>query len=310
MQKSYLLGFVLLVSLAAVWGVSLPLGKLALREIDPWAQRAVIVAGGGVLLLTVSWLLRQPVRPSVSDLVSLAKVAAFNIAGWHILLSFGLRMSDAADAIIIADTMPIWATILGVWMLGEAVSIRSILALTLAISSLVVLIGGDLQAVSKNNYASVILLFAAISWAYGTVLQKLLKLDLGLAAIAGWQLLLGSVPIILGMVVFGSPNALVNASSTALLATYASLPLMVFCYWAWFKVVSIFPVHVASIGVAMAPVFGVMACGPILGEQLGLKEWSALVLIVAGLVVLAMPNANNMTVIRKLRSRHVKITTP
>jgi len=264
------------------------------------------VSGGGVLLLTVSWLLRQQVRPSFSDLVSLAKISAFSIAGWHILLSIGLRVSDAADAIIIADTMPVWATIFGVWMLREVVSIRSILALTLAIASLVVLIGCDLQAVSKNNYASVILLLAAISWAYGTTLQKIVELELGLAAIAGWQLLLGSIPIILGMVVFGSPTKLVNASSTALIATYVSLPLMVFCYWAWFKVVSVFPVHIASFGVAIAPVFGVLACGPILGEDVGLNEWSALALVVIGLVVLATPNENNMATPNKLRSRYVK----
>ena len=68
------------------------------------------------------------------------------------------------------------------------------------------------------------------------------------------------------------------------------LAAMVFCYWAWFRVVRIFPAHIASIGTATAPVFGVVASGLILGEALGPEEWGSLALVVAGLLFLATQN--------------------
>lgn len=293
MQKSYILGFILLAALTIVWGISFPIGKLALREIDPWTARSTVLVSCGVMLLFVAWILGQSLRLSHHDLISLAKVAAFNIFGWHLLLSFGLRMSDASHAVIIAYTMPVWAMMLGVWFLGESVSLRSMTALCLAIASLGFLVGGHLETVATNASALVLLLLAAISWACGTILQKKLKVELGLAAMAGWQLLLGATPITLGMLLLGQPEELVTVSSTALAATYFSIVAMTFCYWAWFKVVEIFPAHVASIGVAAAPVFGVIASGLILDENLGREEWGALILIVAGLILLTIPRTKD-----------------
>ena len=289
MRKSSAFGFVLLVALTVVWGVSFPIGKLALREIDPWTARSAVLVSCGLLLLFISWLLGQSLRLNRQDLISLTKVAAFNIFGWHLLLAFGLRISDASHAVIIAYTMPVWAMMLGVWILGETISIRSIAALLLAIGSLGVLVGGHLQAVADNFSAPILLLLAALSWAYGTILQKSLDVKLGLTAMAGWQLLIGAAPITMGMLLLGEPEDLATVSSTALGATYFSIVAMTFCYWAWFKVVDIFPAHVASIGVAAAPVLGVVASTLILGENLGRNEWGALLLVVAGLLLLVMP---------------------
>ncbi|MGI9492480.1 MAG: DMT family transporter [Geminicoccaceae bacterium] len=299
MRKPYVLGYVLIAALTVVWGISFPIGKLALREIDPWTARSTVLVSCGALLLFVSWFLGQSLRLNRHDLFALAKVAAFNIFGWHLLLAFGLRISDASNAVIIAYTMPVWAMILGVWILGETISFRSVTALILAITSLGILIGGHIGAVATNGSAPILLLLAAMCWAYGTILQKSLKVKLGLAAMAGWQLLLGAAPITLGMLLFGQPEELVTVSSTALGATYFSMIAMTFCYWAWFKVVEIFPAHVASIGVAAAPVFGVIASGLILGESLGWKKWGALFLVVAGLLLLAIPG--RVQAFRKLR---------
>ena len=315
-KPPYALGFILLAALTVVWGISFPIGKLALREIDPWTARSTVLVSCGALLLFVSRLLGHSLRLSRQDLISVAKVAAFNIFGWHLLLSFGLSISDASDAVIIAYTMPVWAMMLGVWILGETISKRSMTALILAIASLGVLVGGQLDVVATNSFAPILLLLAAISWAYGTILQKNLKVELELGVMAGWQLLLGATPITFGMFLLGRPEDLATVSSTALEATYFSIIAMTFCYWAWFRVVEIFPAHVASIGVAAAPVFGVISSALILGEQIGWKEWGALVLVVAGLLMLAIPRRAQVsdklhpmqTSIRQIRT-HLKPTT-
>ncbi|MEM7188675.1 MAG: EamA family transporter [Pseudomonadota bacterium] len=66
---------------------------------------------------------------------------------------------------------------------------------------------------------------------------------------------------------------------------------MVFCQWAFLKVVRIFPAAVAAIGTLAVPVVGVYSSALVLGEPVGWAEFAALVLISAALFfVLVLPS--------------------
>ena len=290
-------GVALLVLLTLVWGVSWPISKVALTEIDPWTFRATTLLGSGITLLILTRLSGGRMLPARSDLLPLLLVSIFNISAWHLLSAFGLRESDAAHAVIVAYSMPIWATLLGMWLLSESVEPRSLLALALVIGGLLVLVGGNLDTLADSPGGLAMLLLAALSWAYGTIRQKQLRTELGLTAIAGWQLLIGVIPIVAGMVSLGQPERLADVSHSALGALGFLLVAMVFCYHTWFKVVRIFPAHIASIGTATVPVLGVVASGIILNENLGPEEFGALALEVAGLLVLTVrkwPSAEDL----------------
>jgi drug/metabolite transporter (DMT)-like permease len=76
-------------------------------------------------------------------------------------------------------------------------------------------------------------------------------------------------------------------SAVALLGTaYATLVGVIFCHWAWFRLVAILPAAVAAIGTLGIPIVGLFASALILGEPVGPAELLALVLVVAGLAVL------------------------
>ena len=56
-------------------------------------------------------------------------------------------------------------------------------------------------------------------------------------------------------------------------------------YFAWFRVVAVFPAIVSGISAMAVPVVGVLASAWILGEDIGAREWSSLVLIVGALAI-------------------------
>jgi drug/metabolite transporter (DMT)-like permease len=66
---------------------------------------------------------------------------------------------------------------------------------------------------------------------------------------------------------------------------------MIFCHWAWFSVVSLFPASVAAIGTLAIPVIGVLSSVWMLGEALGVQEISALSIVVVsvGIVLFSRP---------------------
>jgi drug/metabolite transporter (DMT)-like permease len=74
---------------------------------------------------------------------------------------------------------------------------------------------------------------------------------------------------------------------------YVVLFPMIFCHWAWFSVVSLFPASVAAIGTLAIPVIGVLSSTLMLGEVLGIQEISALSIVVVsvGMVLLSRPGS-------------------
>ena len=61
---------------------------------------------------------------------------------------------------------------------------------------------------------------------------------------------------------------------------------MIFCHWAWFRLVAILPAAVAAIGTLGIPIVGLFTSALVLGEPVGWAEVVALVLVVAGLGIL------------------------
>lgn len=285
------LGFLLLGGLTFFWGANWPMMKIALQEIPPWPFRSLCLIVGGLALLGINVIGRKPVRVPAREVRPLIFCALFNVVGWHLFSAYALTLIEASRATIIAFTMPIWAALLGRLVLGEALTGSKLLGLALGTAGLVVLIGPDLAGLGATPLGAAFMLGGALSWATGTVVMKRFAWTIGPGTLAGWQLLVGSAPITLGALwlqPFPDPATL-SPAVLAALAYVLALP-MVFCQWAWFKVVRLFPASIAAVGTLAIPVIGVFSSGLVLGEPIGWREFVALGLVCAALAaVLLVP---------------------
>ncbi|MFQ5773990.1 MAG: DMT family transporter [Kiloniellaceae bacterium] len=284
-------GFLLLAGLSLFWGLNWPFMKIAVSEIPVWWFRSICLIVGGAALLSITRLGGRTIRVPTSEIRPLLVCTVFNILGWHLLSGYGVLLLEASRASIIAFTMPIWAAMLGRPMLGEAITRSKLIGLGLGVAGLGVLIGPDLRALGAAPLGAAFMLGAAGSWALGTVITKRHTWTIPVVAMAGWQLLLGSVPVTLGALLFETvpdPGAL-SLLALGAMAYILALP-MVFCQWAWFKVVRLFPAVLAAIGTLAIPVVGVFSSAAVLGERVGARELLALGLVCAALaVVLVLP---------------------
>ena len=99
------------------------------------------------------------------------------------------------------------------------------------------------------------------------------------------------MPITLGALAFDEfPNpADLSLPALGALLYILTFP-MVFCHWAWFSVVRLFPAATAAMGTLAIPIVGVLSSGLLLGEPVGLRELAALALVCsAPAVVLVLP---------------------
>ena len=278
----------LLVALTVTWGLNWPMMKLAVREVPPWTFRALCVTVGGGALLALTRLTGAPVLFPLRQLPALLLVGLFNVTVWHLLSAYALLYTGGGRAAIIGYTMPIWASVLSIWVLNERIGPRQVLALALGMAGLALLLGQDLGRVGAAPIGALLMLGAALGWATGTVLIKRFTWRaMPIMALTGWQLLLGGVPIVIGWWLWEPvPDLTALSLPSAIGLAYAVLVAMIFCQTTYFKIVTLVPANVAAMAVMGVPVVGVLSSAWMLGEPVGPIEIAALGLVVGGLFVL------------------------
>jgi drug/metabolite transporter (DMT)-like permease len=283
-QASPLKGIVLLALLSLFWGLAWPAMKIVLGEVRPWTFRAICLAAGGAALLALARAGGAALRVPAVDLKPLIITSLINITGWHILSAYGLSMLHAGRAVIIAYTMPLWAILLGRLLLKEHITSARLWALGIGWTGLALLLVPDIQAVGAAPLGALMMVGAAFCWGAGTVLVKFFKWHMPGTLVMGWQLLIGGIPIVVGAILVDPVTAIATVSWKAIAALMfvVALP-TIFCHWAFFMVVQIFPANVAALSTLGIPVIGVFSSALILGESVTATELAALFLVVLSL---------------------------
>ncbi len=280
----------LVATISVFWGFNWPAMKVGVGELGPWLFRTVTVGVAGVCLLAAARLGGERIRLASCDLRPLLLVSLFAVTGWHLFTAFGLTYIGGGRAVIVAFTMPLWAAIISSIWLGERHGVRLLAALFLGLVGIGILLGPDIGRLVDQTTGALLVLGASICWAIGTVGTKARRWSVGATALAGWQLLLGWVPIAIAWLLFDPTPDLSGLGWRGILATaYASTVALALCYGAFIKIVTLVPAGVAAISTLAIPVIGVSASALLLGEPLGFREVAALALILPALALVLLP---------------------
>ena len=208
-------------------------------------------------------------------------LSLFNIVGWSVLAAYGVFLLPSGRAALLGFTMPLWGSILSVWILGERITIRRSFGLVLGLAGIVALMGGSLQGMMQAPAGVACMLLAAWSWALGVVLLKRLPVAMPTTALTGWTMLLGGLPILLAAIPLETSRLIFPSFWPAFGLVYNVLIAFMFCYWAWNRIVLMVPVAVSSLSSLTTPLIGVVSGIVLLGEPLGWREALAALLILA-----------------------------
>jgi drug/metabolite transporter (DMT)-like permease len=282
--ESSLKGLVLLAVLSLVWGLGWPAMKVVLSELPPWTFRTVCLMSAGTGLLALARVGGTRLHIPPEDRVPLIVTSLFNITGWHLLSAYGIAAMQAGRAAIVAYTMPLWAVLLSRLLLHERIGALRLLALAVGTAGMAVLLGPDLQRLGTTPEGALFMLGAAFCWAAGTVLVKYFQWRTSPALIIGWQLLIGGLPVAAGAFLIENSVGFADISLKAgATLVYLVAGPMIFCHWAFFKVVRIFPASVAALSTLSIPIIGVFSSALLLGERVSAAEVAALALVVVSL---------------------------
>lgn len=280
----------LLAALTFAWGVNWAAMRIALAEVPPWTFRSMCLGLGSVVLFLVLHLGGQKIPWPRGQWWRLWVLALLNITGWNMLIAYGLTMIPSGRASILAYTMPALAIPLSVWLLGERLTVPKALGLALGLAGLALLLGEGYAAIGAAPLGTLLVLGAAVSWAFGAVLQKKYPVAMAAGPYTAWIMLLGGVPIYAGAVLLEDPRALADVGARAWFGTaYNVFIAFAFGHWAWIKLATSVSVTVFSLSILIIPPVAVVAGIVLLGERPSIAEVVALVLVLGSLATVVMP---------------------
>jgi drug/metabolite transporter (DMT)-like permease len=280
-------GFVLLVLLSLFWGFNWPLMKIGMEAIPVFPFRAISFVIGSLTLLGLCRLFGYSLRVPRAHWPALVLVAIL-MTTFQLLSGYGVIMIGSGRAAVMGYTMPVWSVLLGTLVLKERLTWRPIVSLALGIGGMAVLLSDEYRAIGGAPLGMLLMAITAIAWSISTVIHKKVAWGAPTIVLVAWQMTLASIPMCIGAL-FVDYSAVPFPGLWPILAlVYNTAIGQLFCIYAYFETVRLFPVSVATIGVLMVPVIGVLSGAIVLGEPLGWVEFSALGLVVCALALPVM----------------------
>jgi drug/metabolite transporter (DMT)-like permease len=275
-----------IVVLTVIWGCNWPVLKLGVSEIAPLTFRTVTLPFAALGMLLVAARSGDGIALPRPWWWKVAVLSVLNISGWNGLVLFGVQQLPAGRSAIIAYTMPIWSTIIAIYVLHESLNARKVAGLVLGMAGMLVLLGEDLTHISATPIGAIYILGAAILWAFGTVLLRKWRPPIAQNTLSGWLMLMGWLPIAIAAPFFETRpwSYLTDLSGVAWFAILYNIFLAgTLAHWAWFTLARTLPVAVSSLSSLPVPVVGVFSGMIILGERPGIAEFVALGLVMGSL---------------------------
>jgi drug/metabolite transporter (DMT)-like permease len=280
---------VLLGLMTVFWGVNFPVMKLALAEIEPWSFRVICLAVGAAGLFGIALASGQRLAAPRRHWPMLVVLSLLNITGWHLFSAFGISLMAAGRATILAYTMPLWAVLFARMFLDERLTGSRLFGLGLGLGGMAVLLGDEVARLGAAPRGALCILGAALCWGLGTIVLKARAWGMGATVLTAWPMAIGGIPVLAGALILGDAPDPAKISLTAWLALgYAATVPMIFCHYAWTRLVGLLPAGVAAISTLMIPVVGVVSSAPLAGEAIGARELLALALVGAALLVVVV----------------------
>ena len=274
-----------LIVLSLLWGYTWVMAKEGLDFAPPVAFAAQRCVGGALALLLVLKLTGRSLRwvaPGATLAIGLVQVAGFTL-----LQTWALVEGGPGKTAVLIYTMPIWTLLLAWWFLDERVRGAQWLAAAFTLTGLVLII--EPWDMHSSALSKILGILAAVCWAVGTILIKRLRArqPVDLLALTAWQMVVGSVPLVLLAWLLPEPATQWSPHYLEILA-FMSVASTALCWWLWIYILDRVPAWEASLSVLGTPVVAILSSRLMTGENFKIPEVAGILLIGAGLLLLAL----------------------
>ena len=275
-----------LLLLAMIWGYNWVVMKRALAFIGPFQFGALRTFLAAIFLFILLRLLNKPLR--IGHLARVTLIGILQTSGFTGLIIWALVEGGAGKVAVLTYTMPFWVMLLAWPMLGEKLRGLQWLAVLSSCAGLACIL--EPWHLHGNLLSNALAVMAGICWALAVVLAKRLHHrapEMDLLAFTAWQMLIGSLPLVLAGSLIPAAPIQWNPYLVGAL-TYNVVACNALAWLLWLFALRRLPAGVASMISLLAPVIGVLAAWVQLHEVPSPLETTGMLLIALALGIIAI----------------------
>ena len=284
-KNQSLMAFLALMLLCVIWGYNWVVMKKALYFSSPFDFAALRTVLGALCLFIVMLVLKKPFR--IKEIPSLMLLGLLQTAGFTGLLIWALVEGGAGKTAVLTYTLPFW-TMLFAWpLLGEKLSGWQWPAAFVSFMGILFIL--DPLHLGTDLFSMVLAVISGISWAFAVILAKKLQArspQLDLISLTAWQMLFGSIPIVIvALMTHSAPIEWSGYFIGALI--YNSVFGNAIAWLLWLYALRRLSAGVATMTTTICPVLAVIASSIELHERIKPFEFFGMFLIGTSLLMIS-----------------------
>jgi drug/metabolite transporter (DMT)-like permease len=277
-------GLAMVATACVIWSIHWPINKFALTEIPPLMFRTSGIFIASFILLGLGWARVRVRGIPKGELKSVVICGLLNFTFFHGTLAYGLYFMQASQAVIIGYSYPVWMVLFGRLLFGEPMTLSRVMALAFGFGAVVTLFFPTAGAAEVSLIGAAIMFANCIFSVSGTVYYKRNRWSLTTLELIGWQMLIGSLPLMALAAFIETPPVIADLSTNVIVALLFSIFIaQALGHWAFFGGLARMSAVITSLISLMNPVIGVFASAWILSEPITAQKLLALVFTLVSL---------------------------
>lgn len=287
-KKMTTLAWLLLLAMAALWGISFVFIKIAVSEIQPMTLVFVRTLLAAIVLLAVCWVTGVRMPTDWKAWRDYAVLGFFSSSSAFSLIFWAQQYIDASlSAILIAATPFFTVIVAGLLLADERFTPQKIAGAIIGFIGVILVVGPRyLMGLGDHLLAELAVLLAAACYATASIWGRRFSGESPLATATG-QITASAVMMLPMALLFEEPLQMGIPSWPVIGAVVA---LAIFCtaltYLLFFQVLKMAGASNATLVGLVIPVFAMLFAVPILGESITLLNVSGMAVIGLGMMVL------------------------
>ncbi|MGB8622731.1 MAG: DMT family transporter [Paracoccaceae bacterium] len=271
-------------ALGLIWGGTFMVVSIALRGYGPLTVACARTTLGAVALMGLTILLRRPM-PRSGVLPYVAFIGALNTAVPFSLLSWGQQYAPSAFAGISMAALPLFVLPMAHFFSDEKLSMRRLTGVVIGFCGALVLIGPDLRLIGHGMapLGQLACLGATVSYAIASVLTRRCP-PIDSVALAALTLVVGSILLIPAMLIFEGVPGWTDSSTGMAILFLGFVPTALAALLRVTVIRSAGSVFMTLVNYQV-PLWSVLFGVMVLSEDLPLRFFAALALILTGLAI-------------------------
>lgn len=249
-----------------------------------FAGLRTVIAGAALLALLAA--LRQPLLPPRRAWPWIFALALISTSGGYAAMFLSPGRAGAGVASVLGNLQPIFVIGLAALALGERMTRLSWLTLGLGAAGAVLIAAPALVGGAAHGFSGPALALAAsLGFAVGSVLVKRLNLRSGLLALAGWQLLIGGLPLLAASAIFERGSPIVWSARFLVVLLFLALIGTSLATATWYWLIQREELGRLTVFLYLVPVFGLALSLMVYGEAIGVVAGAGIALVLVGVGV-------------------------